>query len=1026
MQRPALKKFAKRLLQIGLPLAILAGFLYQVRNDWSTLTAHAFQWNPWLLAIAFLGFLLVELSYGLIWQSILARLGSRLDLRTSLRIYLGSEFVRYIPGNVWHVLTRILWVSKYGVTRPIAFASMTIELITKLAAGVLVFAASLFFWRDLGAISQASAGTLIVVVGAATMLGLLVVLYPPVLNALLNFALRLLKREAVVLTLRYRDILLITLAWCVSWSVAGCAFYVLLLALWPAAPLAALPICIGIYAIAWDVGFVSFITPSGLGFREATIIGLFALALPLPAGLGTIIAFLSRLVSTMAELLCVSIAYLSGVRQVRAVQQQASPGDNNGSKDEETSPAEASMSVTAEGGTHSVYMTNAEDLGNMDQAIWSVLHGQLLHQTICNPVTDTNCYSLAGISRFAIHFEPMLFVVSLFYLIWPDPRMLQIIQTLVVASGAFPAFWLARLRLRSDLAGVVMAALYLLYPMQQWAVVNDFHAVTFTAAFLFFTLYFMYTRRTIWLFVFAILAMACKEEIPVLVALFGLWSIVFQQRLRSGLALILLASAWAIVGLFVVPHIFSPTGHSLLTARYTDLGNSPLAIAKTILLHPIYILKHYVLEHNHFFYIRVLLTPAGYLPLLAPWVLVLALPTIALNLLSSYPNMYSGLYQYNAEIVPVLVFSTIEAIVLIIWVAQWCIARIHQRSQQALPAENEAVRTRRVDYWIHGSLLAVLLVFVMVNAVRADYARSPMPFAQGFHWPVRTAHTDLAQHFIDMIPPDASVSAQSALVPHISHRTDIYLFPYADNQADYIFLDVTGDIYPFFAHAYVTEVKKVLLSGNYGIMAAQDGYLLLKRGLPSPGLSPGSPFQSGENALVNLPDSFCSFVRVALQQVMNPLQVTFTSSKPPAMMNLIGYGVATPQVFSLSTSYMQVGTYWQVSAPVTLPLQAEALIVDKNGQEHLATTYFPGISWCPSTKWQPGTVVQISSGIFYLGAIPTGIAHVSIALLPLAHPSSTILDVQDRLSLHIVNAPGTVAATQGTNALQLATIQLAP
>jgi len=604
--------------------------------------------------------------------------------------------------------------------------------------------------------------------------------------------------------------------------------------------------------------------------------------------------------------------------------------------------------------------------------------------------------------------------------------MLQIIQTLVVASGAFPAFWLARLRLRNELAGVAIAALYLLYPVQQWAVVNDFHAVTFTAAFLFFTLYFMYTRRTVWLFVFAILAMACKEEIPVLVALFGLWSIVFQQRLRSGLALILLASAWAIVGLFVVPHIFSPTGHSLLTARYASLGNSPLGVAKTILLHPIYILKHYVLEHNHLFYLRVLLTPAGYLPLLAPWVLVLALPTIALNLFSSYPNMYSGLYQYSAEIVPVLVFSTVEAIVLIIWVVQWCIARIRQRSERAAPADNPPVRPGSANRWIHATLLAVLLGFVLVNVVRADYARSPMPFAQGFHWPVRTAHTDLAQHFIDMIPPEAPVSAQSGLVPHISHRTNIYLFPYADNQADYIFLDVTGDIYPFFSHDYVTEVKKVLLSGNYGILAAQDGYLLLKRGLPSTGISAGSPFQSGENALVNLPESFCSFVRVAPRQATNPLQVTFTSSKPSATMNLVGYGVATPQIFSLSTSYMQVITYWQVSAPVTLPLQVIALIVDKSGQEHLATTYFPGISWCPTTKWQPGTVLQISSGIFYLGAIPTGIAHVSIALLPLAHPSSTILDVQDRLSLHIMNAPGTVTATQGTNTLQLATIELAP
>ena len=315
MQKPALKKLARQVLQIGLPLAILVFFLGQLKNDWSNLTAHTFQWNPWLLGLAFVGFMLQELSYGLIWQAILARLGHRLDLRLCLRIYLASEFVRYIPGNVWHVLTRILWVGKYGVSRPIAFASMTIELITKLAAGALVFAVSLLFWHDLGvgAINQVSTinqAPMVVIVGVAMILALLVVLYPRVLNWLLNLALRLLKRDPVILTLRYVDILLITLAWSVSWLVAGGAFYVLLLALWPGTPLVALPICIGIYAIAWDIGFVSFITPSGLGFREAAIVGLFALALPLPAGLGTIMAFLSRLVSTLAELICVGVAYM--------------------------------------------------------------------------------------------------------------------------------------------------------------------------------------------------------------------------------------------------------------------------------------------------------------------------------------------------------------------------------------------------------------------------------------------------------------------------------------------------------------------------------------------------------------------------------------------------------------------------------------------------------------------------------------------------------------------------------------------
>jgi uncharacterized membrane protein YbhN (UPF0104 family) len=324
MQMATLKKAGKRVLQIGLPLVILAVVFYYVRSDWTKLTSYRFQLNPWLLGLAFLGFVLQEISFGLIWRTVLIRLGYRLDLRTCLRIYLASEFVRYIPGNVWHVITRILWVSKYGVPRSVGFASMTVELITKLAAGALVFAASLLFWSDMGTVTTLLRNTpVLMVLGIGTIVGLLVVLHPRILNSLLNFALRILKREPVMLTLRYRDILLVTLGWSVSWLIAGCAFYVLLLSLWPAAPLAMLPICIGIYAIVWDIGFVSFITPSGLGVREGAIVALFALALPvIPVALATIVAVLSRIVSTIAELMCVSIAYLTGGRQIRQVQQE--------------------------------------------------------------------------------------------------------------------------------------------------------------------------------------------------------------------------------------------------------------------------------------------------------------------------------------------------------------------------------------------------------------------------------------------------------------------------------------------------------------------------------------------------------------------------------------------------------------------------------------------------------------------------------------------------------------------------------
>jgi hypothetical protein len=117
--------------------------------------------------------------------------------------------------------------------------------------------------------------------------------------------------------------------------IAGLAFYGLVLALWPTTPLGALPICIGIYALGWDIGFISFITPSGLGFREGAIALLFAFSLPaLPAALGYVIALLSRLVSTLAELLCVSVAYLSGLRQIRQIraEQAAEQAERQGAK----------------------------------------------------------------------------------------------------------------------------------------------------------------------------------------------------------------------------------------------------------------------------------------------------------------------------------------------------------------------------------------------------------------------------------------------------------------------------------------------------------------------------------------------------------------------------------------------------------------------------------------------------------------------------------------------------------------------
>ncbi len=62
MHKPGIKKLGKRVLQIGLPVIILALFIYQVKKNWADLSAYTFHINPGLLALAFLGFMLQELS----------------------------------------------------------------------------------------------------------------------------------------------------------------------------------------------------------------------------------------------------------------------------------------------------------------------------------------------------------------------------------------------------------------------------------------------------------------------------------------------------------------------------------------------------------------------------------------------------------------------------------------------------------------------------------------------------------------------------------------------------------------------------------------------------------------------------------------------------------------------------------------------------------------------------------------------------------------------------------------------------
>lgn len=462
-------------------------------------------------------------------------------------------------------------------------------------------------------------------------------------------------------------------------------------------------------------------------------------------------------------------------------------------------------------GRNLTFATHAEELGIMDQALWNNLHGHFMTQTICNAITDVNC--LGAISRFAIHFEPILIPLSVLYLVWPSVNALFALQSFVVASGVIPVWLLATRRLRNPWWGWAFAALLLVYPPLIAALTDDFHPETLATTLLLWAFYFLTVRRYRALLVFLGLALLCKETMTLDVMAIGVFVALIHQRWRLGLGIIL-SGALTLALALALMHFLSPIGHSPVTGRLSGLLHAPGA---TLLA-----MAHDPARRS---YLIKLLAPLGFLPLLGPWMAALAVPSVALNLVSSDAAMHSGLYQYNTDIAAALLVAAIDAMAwLAPLIAGWFVVARKRLQRVGAPRWLSAIARPQIALVI---LLLPALIVALGPQASHIYSR-----VQATHiWPTLTAHERLGETIAATIPPDASVSAQSTLVPHVSERSVVYQFPSGIARADYIFVDlVGGDSYPYTSRAeYVSAVIRVVQSGDFVIVTENDGYLLLRR-----------------------------------------------------------------------------------------------------------------------------------------------------------------------------------------------------
>jgi uncharacterized membrane protein len=547
---------------------------------------------------------------------------------------------------------------------------------------------------------------------------------------------------------------------------------------------------------------------------------------------------------------------------------------------------------------HEALQTYSADLGNHDQAIWNTIHGRLFRFT-----------NMAGLdSRLALHFEPILLPLSLSYLVYSDPRTLLVLQTVMVGLGALPVFWLAREKLNSDLAALVFPLAYLLFPALEAANLFDFHTVTLAASFLLYAFYFMQSRRYGLFGLFAILAMSCKEDIPLLVAMMGIYIFVFQKARKAGVLTFVGSGCWFYVAVFLISPRFSPIGQNVHLERYAYLGQTSQEMVNTVLTQPGLIWEQLVIEARAGHYLCQLLMPVAFTSLLSLQTFLISLPSLAINLLSQYEPMQEvSRYHYAAPLVPFVIISSVYGVDFL----------------ATLGWERLKVRKRNALYFLSGVVLVASLCY--------HYYRGFSPLSAQFQWPVVTEHHRLIQKFIDMIPPTASLSAQFNLNPHLSQRESIYVCPYI-KDVEYVFLDVSSLINK---DNYQEWLKTRLLeSGQFGLVAAEDGYLLLRRGAPK------SP----------LPESFYTFIRVKDPDIQYLLLANLGSH-----IEFLGFDVIYRR-----DEEPHYNLYFRTQHPLDRDYFIALYLVDEAGQVVGSTLQpQPATVWYPTSRWKPGEVIKV-------------------------------------------------------------------
>lgn len=479
------------------------------------------------------------------------------------------------------------------------------------------------------------------------------------------------------------------------------------------------------------------------------------------------------------------------------------------------------------------------DQGIFNQVFWNNLHGRLFESSLSSSLS-TNVIHSGDVPevfyhRLGQHFTPALLLWLPLYALFPFPATLTVLQVTLVTAAGGVLYVLARQYLEPPLAAMITASFYGANAVVGPTLAN-FHDISQLPLFVFGLLLAM-EKRWWWLFgVLAVLILAVREDGGVALFGVGFYLICSRRYPRIGFAVCAVSLGYMILITSRVMPLFSQdVSRRMLVEQFgqyvsRDQASTPKLIWGMIsnpwrlvvkLFSPIFLKLKYLVGQW---------LPLAFVPAVSPAAWATAgFPIVFLFLQRTGQPVLDISIRYAMSVVPGLFYGAIL----------WWSSRQHLFKKLSF---------RR--FWAVCICLSLFFTFTS-NPSRTFYFLIPDSIRPWVYVSLteQWQHVSQIRPLLGQIPPDASVSATTYLVPHLSSRREIIRWPdlrLRNDDREVEMVDyVIADLWQLLQYQAAFRLDRKLLrtsvplinqltaNHEYGIIGFQDGIVLLQKAVAS-------------------------------------------------------------------------------------------------------------------------------------------------------------------------------------------------